>query len=54
MGKVFSTFLQDESGATAIEYAMLAGGIAIVIIFGVNAIGSTLNGTFGTVATELQ
>jgi pilus assembly protein Flp/PilA len=53
MSKVFA-FLKDESGATAIEYGLLAAGISIVIIASVNSIGSTLNGTFATVSTQLK
>ena len=42
MSKVFQ-FLKDESGATAIEYGLIAAGISVVIIATVNAIGSSLN-----------
>jgi len=47
-------FVKDESAATAIEYCLLAGGISIVIITGVNAVGTTLTTTFGTVSTQLK
>ena len=47
-------FLKDESGATAIEYCLIAAGISIVIIASVNAVGSTLNSTFNTVSTQLK
>jgi pilus assembly protein Flp/PilA len=53
MSKFFA-FLTDESGATAIEYALIAGSISVVIIFGVNAVGSSLNGTFSNVSTQLK
>jgi pilus assembly protein Flp/PilA len=53
MSKIFA-FLKNESGATAIEYCLIAAGISIVIIVGVNAVGSTLNTTFGTVSTQLK
>lgn len=46
-------FLTDETGATAIEYGLLAAGISVVIIATVNAIGSNLNNTFKTIADEL-
>ncbi len=46
-------FLRDESGATAIEYALIAGGIALVIIAAVNTVGSTLTGIFEEVEAEL-
>ena len=39
-------YLRNESGVTAIEYALIAGGISIVIIGTVNAIGSNLSATF--------
>jgi pilus assembly protein Flp/PilA len=42
MSRVFA-FLKDESGATAIEYSLIAAGISIVIIASVNAVGSSLN-----------
>jgi len=45
MSKLFA-FLKDESGATAIEYGLIAAGISVVIIATVNAIGTTLNGKF--------
>jgi pilus assembly protein Flp/PilA len=45
MSKLFA-FLKDESGATAIEYGLIAAGVSVVIIATVNAIGSTLNGKF--------
>jgi len=52
MSKVFA-FLRDESGATAIEYGLIVGGIAVVIISTVNAIGSTLNGSFTYISNKL-
>ena len=51
---MFSAFLKDESGATAIEYGLIAAGIPIVIIASVNSVGTTLNGTFSTVSTQLK
>jgi pilus assembly protein Flp/PilA len=47
-------FLKDESGATAIEYGLIAAGISIVIIASVNSVGTTLNGTFSTFSTQLK
>ncbi len=44
-------FLDSRSGATAIEYALLAGGIALVIITAVNTIGTAVNGMFNQVLT---
>jgi pilus assembly protein Flp/PilA len=49
----FLAFLRNESGATAIEYGLIAAGISIVIIASVNSIGSVLNANFQKVATEL-
>ena len=53
MSKVIA-FLKNESGATAIEYGLIAAGISIVIIASVNSVGTTLNGTFSTVSTQLK
>ncbi|MGB8060121.1 MAG: Flp family type IVb pilin [Pseudolabrys sp.] len=50
----FFAFLKDDSGATAIEYGLLAAGISIVIIGAVQGIGSSLNALFDTVATQLK
>jgi pilus assembly protein Flp/PilA len=50
----FIAFLKDESGATAIEYGLIAAGISVVIIASVNAIGSTLNAKFDYIATTLK
>ncbi|MGA8935446.1 MAG: Flp family type IVb pilin [Pseudolabrys sp.] len=53
MSKILA-LLRDESGATAIEYGLIAAGISIVIITAVNSVGSTLNNTFTTVSTQLK
>ena len=45
---------ESESGATAIEYGLIAAGIAIVIIVAVTLIGESLENTFNSVATALQ
>ena len=50
----YVAFLKNESGATAIEYALIAAGISIVIVAAVNGIGTTLNATFTSVSTALQ
>ena len=47
-------FLTDEGGATAIEYAIIAGGISIVIVVAVNSIGSSLNTTFTSISTAIK
>ena len=49
-----SRFLGNESGATAIEYGLIAAGIAVAIIAAVQAVGSSLNTKLGTVKTGLQ
>ncbi|MBR0973807.1 Flp family type IVb pilin [Bradyrhizobium japonicum] len=47
-------FLADESGATAIEYGLIAAGIALAIIAVVNNLGSTLNKKFSSISTSLK
>lgn len=47
-------FWKNESGATAIEYALIAAGIAVAIITGVNSIGSQLNTSFTSISTKLN
>ena len=47
-------FLRDESGATAIEYGLIAALIAVVIITAVTTVGTNLSGTFNAVATALK
>ena len=54
MRKLIARFLADQSGATAIEYCLIAAGISIVIVVAVNGIGAQLNNTFGTVKSSLQ
>jgi pilus assembly protein Flp/PilA len=49
-----SAFLKDESGATAIEYGLIAAGISVVIIAAVNAIGSSLNAKFNYISNQLK
>jgi pilus assembly protein Flp/PilA len=47
-------FLNDESGATAIEYGLIAAGIAIAIITAVQGVGAALNTNFGAITTSLK
>ena len=47
-------FAKDESGATAIEYGLIAAGIALVIIPAVKGIGSTLNTKFTSINGQLR
>ena len=49
----FVAFLKNESGATAIEYGLIAAGISVAIIAVVNGLGSQLNTTFTNVTTSL-
>lgn len=50
----WTSFIKDESGATAIEYGLIAAGIAVVVITVVGTIGSRLNTTFTTVGNGLK
>jgi pilus assembly protein Flp/PilA len=54
MKTLVSRFVKDESGATAIEYGLIAAGISVVIIAAVNGIGTKLNATFGSISTQLK
>ena len=53
MSKLIS-FFRDESGATAIEYGLIAAGISIAIITVVNGLGSNLNTKFNSINTSLK
>ncbi|XIA67371.1 Flp family type IVb pilin [Bradyrhizobium sp. TZ2] len=46
--------MDDERGATAIEYCIIAAGLSIVIVTAVNGIGSTLNTTYSSVSTSVK
>lgn len=50
---MFARFLKDESGATAIEYGLIAALIAVAIIGGVTALGENAGTTFNSVAAEM-
>jgi pilus assembly protein Flp/PilA len=47
-------FMKDESGATAIEYGLIAAGISVAIIATVNGLGTQLNNVFGRVSSGLN
>jgi len=47
-------FIRDENGATAIEYGLIAAGIAVAIIAVVNGVGTKLNTTFSSISTQLK
>lgn len=53
MSKFVTRFLKDESGATAIEYGLIAALIAVVIVVAVGNVGSKLNGVFSSVNAAL-
>lgn len=53
MTKFAVKFMRDESGATAIEYGLIAAGIAVAIIGVVTTLGTNLTSTFTSVATEM-
>jgi pilus assembly protein Flp/PilA len=53
MKSLFARFVKDESGATAIEYGLIAAGISVAIITVVKNVGTNLNTTFGKVETAL-
>jgi pilus assembly protein Flp/PilA len=52
--RIFLKFLSDQSGATAIEYGLIAAGIALAIIAVVNGLGSNLNTMFSSINTSLK
>ena len=54
MYKKFTAFLSDESGATAIEYGLIAALVSVAAIVALTALGDSLVTIFGIVATELQ
>jgi pilus assembly protein Flp/PilA len=54
MRRLFSRFLADQCGATAIEYCLIAAGISIVIVVAVNGMGTTLNTKFTSVNSSLK
>ncbi|MGJ4882138.1 MULTISPECIES: Flp family type IVb pilin [unclassified Bradyrhizobium] len=54
MKSILSKFLRDESGATAIEYGLIAAGISLAIIAAVNGLGSSLSSKFESINTSLK
>jgi pilus assembly protein Flp/PilA len=51
---LISRFVRDESGATAIEYGLIAALVAVVIITGITAVGTKLSTTFVNLSTSLK
>ena len=54
MSNIFARFVKDESGATAIEYGLIAALIALAIIVGAGAVGNNIGERFNDIATELE
>ncbi|HJY92681.1 MAG TPA: Flp family type IVb pilin [Bradyrhizobium sp.] len=54
MKNLIARFVKDESGATAIEYGLIAAGISLAIIAVVNGLGTNLNNKFTSVNTQLK
>ncbi len=54
MYKLISRFVDDEAGATAIEYGLIAALIALVIITGVTTVGTKLRGTFNNIGSAIK
>ncbi len=54
MKNLLSKFLKDDSGATAIEYGLIAAGISLAIIAAVNGLGTNLSGKFNSINTSLK
>ncbi|CCF21902.1 Component of type IV pilus [Pseudorhizobium banfieldiae] len=54
MSKFFARFKKDESGATAIEYGLIAALISVALIAGATTLGNTLNDTFSSISGKMQ
>ena len=54
MKSLVTRFVNDESGATAIEYGLIAAGISVAIIAVVNGLGTKLNGSFSSLTGQLK
>ena len=54
MKNLISRFVKDESGATAIEYGLIAAGISLAIIAVVNGLGTSLSTKFTSISTSLK
>lgn len=53
MSKFFARFIKDESGATAIEYGLIAALISVALIAGASTLGETLNDTFESISSKM-
>jgi pilus assembly protein Flp/PilA len=54
MSNLIARFVKDESGATAIDYGLIAALIALAIMVGAGALGNSLNSKFSNIATTLN
>ncbi|RYC09767.1 Flp family type IVb pilin [Ciceribacter ferrooxidans] len=54
MSKIFARFMKDESGATAIEYGLIAALISVALITGATTLGNSLNNTFQDISTKMS
>lgn len=54
MSAIFARFMKDESGATAIEYGLIAALISVALITGAGALGTKLNAQFNALSTKLN
>ena len=54
MKNLLARFVKDESGATAIEYGLIAAGISLAIIAVVNGLGTSLNDKFTSISSSLK
>jgi pilus assembly protein Flp/PilA len=54
MRRLLKNFFNDEAGATSIEYAIIAGGLSIMIVAAVNGVGTALNTKFEAVSTAVK
>lgn len=54
MSKIFARFMKDESGATAIEYGLIAALISVALITGATTLGNSLNNTFQDISAKMS
>lgn len=54
MSKAFARFIKEESGATAIEYGLVAGGIAVAVITSMSMVSCSLTSLFSDVASKIK
>jgi pilus assembly protein Flp/PilA len=54
MCSLLARFFRDEAGTTALEYAIIGGGLSIVIVYAVGGIGTSLSSRFASLSTSLK